>query len=365
MMKEILLIAGTRPNFIKLAPLCHTLKSEGLYSVRICHTGQHFDHAMSDVFWQLLDLPTPDFMLDCSGAGVSEIIGKTILALNKVFIENTFNLVVVFGDVNATLAGAIVSSQHNIQLMHVEAGLRSFDRTMPEEINRVLTDHLSDHLMVTEPSGLQNLEKEGINASKIHFTGNIMIESLIKTRPAWGKMDVSAILKDEKPYLVATFHRPENVDDKKNMERTLSLLFKLSKDYNIIFPIHPRTRNRIRKFNLEGKLDTYFSIITTAPLDYFTFLKLVSGAVGVITDSGGIQEETTYLHIPCITIRNNTERPVTIAEGTNILASLMDDELNSKIRGHIEEVSRIKYRNIENWDDRVSNRIAAVINTVI
>ena len=361
-MKRILLIAGTRPNFIKLAPLYHRLKAQGIHELRICHTGQHFDFSMSDVFWKLLELPAPDFMLDCSGPGVSAIIGKTVLALDKVFGENKFDLTIVFGDVNATVAGAIVSAQHRVKLMHVEAGLRSFDRNMPEEINRVLTDHISDYLMVSEPSGMINLEREGIGKDKVHFAGNIMIESLIKTRPSWERMDVSELLVDQSPYIVATFHRPENVDELKTLEQTIFLLNNLSEEYKIIFPIHPRTMQRLKEFDLFDKLERNKLIIITPALDYFKFLKLVAGAVAVITDSGGIQEETSFLNIPCITIRNNTERPVTLTEGTNILASLTNGDLNNRIGAHIRASAKKNYHQIERWDDQVSQRIAEVIN---
>lgn len=364
-MKKILLIAGTRPNFIKLAPLYHTLKNVVGYEVLICHTGQHFDSAMSDVFWKLLKLPLPNFMLNCSGGSSSEITGKTIVALSELFNEHIFSLVVVFGDVNATLSGAIVSTHNRVKLMHVEAGLRSYDRNMPEEVNRVITDHVSDYLMVSEPSGLINLEKEGIASEKLFFVGNIMIETLINSRKDWDAIDISAFTKDGRPFIVATFHRPENVDVEDNIQQLIYHLNKLSEKYNIIFPIHPRTKKRLLEFGLLGELTNNPSVVTTEPLDYFTFLKLISQSTGVITDSGGIQEETTYLRIPCITVRNNTERPITITEGTNVLYSINDPELYRKVIDYIQTKLVEVHAPIQFWDELVSNRIVKVIQQKI
>jgi UDP-N-acetylglucosamine 2-epimerase (non-hydrolysing) len=363
-MKNIILIAGTRPNFIKLAPLYHTLIKQSIFRVYVCHTGQHFDSSMSDVFWKLLRLPLPDFTLSCSGGNSSEIAGKTILALNDVFRENSFDLAIVFGDVNATLAGAIVSSQHKVKLMHVEAGLRSFDRTMPEEINRVLTDHVSDYLMVSEPAGLANLEKEGVENSKVFFVGNIMIETLISTRKEWEHIDVSHLVSDSRPYIVVTFHRPENVDTHQNLSLILEHLNRLSENYTVIFPVHPRTKKMLTEFSQSLEIVNN-AVILTEPLDYFTFLKLVSNADAVITDSGGIQEETTYLQVPCITIRNNTERPVTISEGTNLLQSLGEKLLFSNMEKHINAMKGRVTSPIKYWDDQVSNRIALIIQKML
>ena len=227
-MKKILLIAGTRPNFIKLAPLYHRLKEEPtLFKPFICHTGQHFDHNMSDIFWQNLELPPADFKLEVKGNGVADTIGKTIVAVAEIFVQQQFDLVIVFGDVNATAAGAIAAAQAQIPVMHVEAGLRSFDRTMPEEINRVITDHVSDWLMVSEPSGLYNLNKEGFDKNTYFHVGNIMIESLLNTKEKWRHAVLPLEIEhfmNEKP-VIATFHRPENVDAKINIIESRIIIF--------------------------------------------------------------------------------------------------------------------------------------------
>lgn len=359
---KILIIAGTRPNFIKIAPLYHRFKSESIFETKLCHTGQHFDRNMSASFWECLELPDPDFDLKISAGNVPDTIGKTIVGVNDLLQENKFSLVIVVGDVNATVAGAIAAAQNGIPVMHVESGLRSFDRAMPEELNRVITDHISDLLMVSEPSGLTNLKNEGIPEDKVHFVGNIMIESLIRTRNRWGNLKLSEQLETaiKSPFATATFHRPENVDTRENLEKLLEIIQGISENYKVIFPIHPRTRQRISQFGLEEVLKNK-NLVTIEPLGYFEFLKLISASAFVITDSGGIQEETTYLNIPCITIRKNTERPVTITEGTNRLAGLYDQGLRKVVESHIHEVHKHRKISIALWDDQVSERISGVI----
>lgn len=362
-MKNILLIAGTRPNFIKLAPLYHTLKKQSEFSIKVCHTGQHFDKNMSDSFWDLLEIPSPDYMLGCKGANSTEIIGRTIIALNEVLLSEKFDVVIVFGDVNATVSGAIVSSHHRVKVIHVEAGLRSFDRDMPEEVNRVITDHISDYLMVSEESGLVNLKREGIDENKTVFVGNIMIETLIQTRNKWERIETDIVDTNSK-YIVATFHRPENVDTLENLQIVVSLFEQLSGDNKIVFPIHPRTKKQLAEFNLWEKLSSNKQVIITEPLDYFTFLKLVSKANCVVTDSGGIQEETSFLNVPCVTLRKNTERPVTITNGTNKLCSIKDESLVIDIVNHIKTIQSQQPTAIKFWDDGVSSRICEVIKSI-
>ena len=318
-MRKILLIAGTRPNFIKLAPLYHRIKSEAPeIQPLICHTGQHFDFNMSDIFWQNLELPSPDFQLNIKGNGVVDTIGKTLLGINEIIGQQHFDLVIVFGDVNATAAGAIAGAQSRIPVMHVEAGLRSFDRDMPEEINRVITDHVSDYLMVSEPSGLKNLKQEGFPDSRVIMIGNIMIECLIRTKKHWEAIKLGKgiqLFYDRKP-VVATFHRPENVDNPVTLQRMIDILQGLSARHSVVFPVHPRTKSRLEQYKLMEQIENNANILLTEPLSYFEFLKLVSNARLVITDSGGVQEETSFLNIPCITFRKNTERPVTVELGT-------------------------------------------------
>jgi UDP-N-acetylglucosamine 2-epimerase (non-hydrolysing) len=359
---EILLIAGTRPNFIKIAPLFHSFKDVPAYKVKLCHTGQHYDRNMSASFWECLELPDPDFDLKISGGNVPDTIGKTIIGINDLIQKNHFDLVIVVGDVNATVAGAIAASQNGIKVMHVESGLRSFDRRMPEEINRVVTDHVSDFLMVSEPSGLDNLSREGISFEKVHMVGNIMIESLIRSRAKWSTINLGNQFNiNPGNYVVGTFHRPENVDDRKNLTRLVDIIDHISKDQKIIFPVHPRTKNRIAEFRLDHILKNE-NIISVDPLGYFEFLKLVSESKFVITDSGGLQEETTYLNIPCITIRNNTERPITLTRGTNKLIRLNDDQATLEISRHLKKIQKRKNVQIALWDDKVSQRIIKVIN---
>jgi UDP-N-acetylglucosamine 2-epimerase (non-hydrolysing) len=359
-MKKILLVAGTRPNFIKLAPLYHRIKKNATdMEAYICHTGQHFDFNMSDIFWQNLDLPSPDFQLNIKGNGVADTIGKTIIGINDVVKENSFDLMIVFGDVNATAAGAIVGVQSRIPVMHVEAGLRSFDRDMPEEINRIITDHISDYLMVSEPSGIVNLKKEGIADEKILLVGNIMIECLLRTKEHWQNILLSNDINNfylQRP-VVATFHRPENVDVQENLKRIVEILKTFSIDKPVIFPIHPRTKAKLEEHELYSVLQDDENILLTPPLSYFEFLKLISNASLVITDSGGVQEETSFLNVPCVTFRKNTERPVTVELGTNIMMSIWDDNFTAKINQHQQLILQGNKTTIPLWDNEVSFRI--------
>jgi UDP-N-acetylglucosamine 2-epimerase (non-hydrolysing) len=367
-MKKILLIAGTRPNFIKLAPLYKRIKSEapGIQPV-ICHTGQHFDFNMSDIFWQNLELPTPDYQLNIKGNGVVDTIGKTILGINDIIGQQKFDLFVVFGDVNATAAGAIVGAQSRIPVMHIEAGLRSFDNDMPEEINRKITDHISDYLMVSESSGIKNLKNEGIPDDKVFMIGNIMIECLLQTRKNWENISLDKNIQDfynRKP-VVATFHRPENVDSQHTLQRIVDILCSFSAEEPVVFPVHPRTKARLEQHKLLTKLQTDQNILLTEPLSYFEFLKLVSNSRLVITDSGGVQEETSFLNIPCVTFRKNTERPVTVELGTNLMMDIHDLNFRSLIENHVNALQKRTARNIPQWDEQVSHRIVSSIKKIL
>jgi UDP-N-acetylglucosamine 2-epimerase (non-hydrolysing) len=368
MNKKLLLIAGTRPNFVKLAPLYHRLRSEAPdIETRICHTGQHFDFSMSDIFWQNLELPNPDFQLNIQGKDVPDTIGKTILGINDIIRQHTFDIVVVFGDVNATVAGAVTGAQSRIPVMHVEAGLRSFDREMPEEINRVITDHVSDYLMVSEPNGLINLKREGFPEAKYRMVGNIMIECLLRTRKHWKDITLekeTAAFYDKQP-VVATFHRPENVDDLAALRRVTEILSGLAATQPVLFPVHPRTKARLEQSGLMAGLAGQPNLLMTQPLGYFEFLKLVSNARLVITDSGGIQEETSFLNIPCVTFRKNTERPVTIEMGTNKLMSIYDENYLKEIEVHADHIRQREYAPIPLWDDQVSARIVQAIREAL
>lgn len=358
-MKQLLLIAGTRPNFIKLAPLYHRLKLDAGFKLSICHTGQHFDFNMSDIFWQNLELPAPDFQLNIKGTGVVDTIGKSILGINEVIKNNLFDLIIVFGDVNATVAGAIAGVQSHIPVMHVEAGLRSFDREMPEEINRIITDHICNYLIVSEPSGIKNLQKEGFEADKYCMAGNIMIECLLNTRTSWEKTKLSnaAEVFYQKRPIVATFHRPENVDNKNNLQRMVNILMALAASHPIVFPVHPRTRAMLDLHGFMDILQKEAEILIIEPLSYFEFLKLVSNARLVITDSGGVQEETSFLNVPCVTFRKNTERPITVELGTNLMMSIWEETFIEKIETHIKNINNRNPQKIPMWDNEVSSRI--------
>jgi len=363
---KILLIAGTRPNFIKLAPLYHQLKTTE-FVIKICHTGQHYDKNMSDSFWESLQIPEPDFNLNVRGNSVPEIIGKTTIKIGKLLSNEKFNLAIVFGDVNATAAGAIAAVQLRVPVLHVESGLRSYDRDMPEENNRIITDHISDFLMVSENSGLENLKKEGINDEKVFFVGNIMIECLLMTKKKWENIILDNNIIDfmnNQKVVVATFHRPENVDKKKDLTKIVNIITTVASKKKVILPLHPRTRNSLEKHDLLYHLKQK-NILLTEPKNYFSFLHLVSKSDFVITDSGGIQEETSFLKIPCITFRKNTERPVTIDLGTNILLDINEQFVLKKIESHINSIpSKIK-EEIPLWDINVSNRIVEIIKNSI
>jgi UDP-N-acetylglucosamine 2-epimerase (non-hydrolysing) len=360
MRKKIVSVVGARPNFIKIAAL-HKAFSEmtGIVSHKICHTGQHFDKKMSDVFFTELELPKPDYFLGVSGGSHAQQTAQIILEFEKVLLLEKPDLVIVVGDVNSTMACALVASKLNIPLAHIEAGLRSFDREMPEETNRKVTDVLSDYLFVTEQSGVDNLLKEGVDEQKIFFVGNVMIDSLYNYLP---QAKCSPICKElsikPKDYILVTFHRPSNVDDFESLVQLQSFLNKLSELKTVVFPIHPRTRSNFEKHSLMTGLNT--NIRLTDPIGYIDFIALQLHALLVITDSGGIQEETTALQVQCLTVRNNTERPVTVEIGTNQLIGtnydLVIEEAIKRIKGQLKKGS-LPYL----WDGKSASRIARII----
>lgn len=359
-MKKIISVVGARPNFMKIAPLHRAFLNHRSHIIhKICHTGQHFDANMSAVFFDELGLPEPDFFLGVGGGGHAEQTGKVMIAFEKICLEEKPDLVVVVGDVNSTLAASLVAVKLGISVIHIESGLRSFDKNMPEEINRILTDSISDFLFVTEQSGLDNLLKEGVASEKIFFVGNTMIDNLVYSLP---RIANSSIVKDSGltpgNYAVATFHRPSNVDDDEKLRELLPGLNRLSEKIDIVFPMHPRTRKNLDKNNLIKEIGSRITI--TNPLGYLDFMALVKNARLVLTDSGGIQEETTYLRKPCITLRDSTERPVTIDLGTNFLVGSDIAEairtaeeilINGGKKGEIPPL----------WDGNAAERIADII----
>jgi len=317
MAARILCVAGARPNFVKLAPLVAALERDPDFSAFIVHTGQHYDDQMSGQFFRDLGLPAPKFNLSVGLGSHAQQTAEIMKRFEPVVIEERPDAVLVVGDVNSTMACALVAKKLQIPVVHVESGLRSFDRAMPEEINRVVTDAISDFLLVTEDSGRRNLLAEGIAPDRIHLVGNLMIDSLRINVQKAGQSDILARLGAvTKSYGLVTLHRPSNVDDPAQLAEIIETLSTIASEVPLYFPVHPRTRARLK----DHTIDVHARIQLIDPLGYLDFLRLMSDSLVVLTDSGGIQEETTALGIPCLTLRDNTERPVTIEEGTNILA---------------------------------------------
>jgi len=329
---KILSIVGARPNFMKVAPLCEQFAARGIPHLLV-HTGQHYDHRMSKLFFDELGIPRPDRDLGVGSGTQAEQTAEIMKRLEPVLLEEKPDLMIVVGDVTSTMAATITAAKLGIPVAHVESGLRSFDRTMPEEINRLLTDAIADWHFTTEQSANENLKREGVAAEKIFFVGNTMIDTLVKhAERAAGSTILETIGVAPKGYGVVTLHRPSNVDSRENLTVIMTALHEIARELPLVFPIHPRTRKRL--FELFGSCEMFETlppsevsdhaersqgILLTEPLGYLDFLRLTSQARLVFTDSGGIQEETTVLGVPCITIRENTERPVTVTRGTNIL----------------------------------------------
>ncbi len=322
---KIINVVGARPNFIKIAPIHRALNKIDSVESLIVHTGQHYDERMSDIFFNQLELPKPDFYLGIGGGSHTHQKANVMLAFEKICNSEKPDVVLVVGDVNATAACSITAIKMGIRTVHVEAGLRSGDRDMPEEINRIITDAICDDLFITEHSGLINLAKEGVPDSKVHFVGNVMIDSLVYFRK---KASYDGILNTlglkPKKYILMTMHRPSNVDNVDSLNKILQIIRNACAHNNVVFPVHPRTENNLKKFNLWDKLSTINGLHIMGPQGYLQFLNLMDNALMIITDSGGIQEETTYLQVPCITFRSSTERPITVELGTNVLISELD-----------------------------------------
>ena len=361
-MKKIISVVGARPNFMKVAPI-HKAFQRYNNEVKhlICHTGQHYDKKMSKIFFEDLEMPRPDFYLGVGSGSHAEQTANVMIEFEKVLLSEEPDLIIVVGDVNSTVACSLVAAKLNIKVAHVEAGLRSFDRTMPEEINRLLTDAISDYLFVSEKSGLINLSNEGIGKDKVYFVGNVMIDSLIHYL---SKADKSNILSDysltPSKYILVTLHRPSNVDSGDFLKDLMSLFKNLSAEKKIIFPVHPRTKKNMEEAGYNNSMNK--NIILTDPVGYIDFLALTKNAELIITDSGGIQEESTYLGVQCITVRNNTERPSTVELGTN---QLIGTDLKKVEKSAMEILSgKIKKGKIpELWDGKTSEKIAEILLT--
>ena len=389
MAMKIHLIAAARPNFMKIAPLYHALKKETWAEPVIVHTGQHYDLNMSDVFFQDLELPEPDIHLGVGSGSHAEQTGQVMIAYEKILLETRPDMVVVVGDVNSTVActlAAVKIQAHGSKLKvqsktknsikstnsinstrpivaHLEAGLRSFDRTMPEEINRLVTDTLADILWTPSPDGDQNLIREGVAPSKIQRVGNIMIDSLEMLRGTIEKQNVCSELNlDAGDYGLVTLHRPSNVDDAQILKRLCNALTDIAKQIPLVFPIHPRTRKNIENLNLMADLEKEKQLIISEPLNYINFMNLVFNCRFALTDSGGIQEETTYLGIPCLTLRPNTERPISVEQGTNKLCN--PDNLEDNLQEVLSTKKSVKPK-IELWDGHTAERVVESIEKLL
>jgi UDP-N-acetylglucosamine 2-epimerase (non-hydrolysing) len=318
-MLRIINVAGARPNFMKVAPVIDEMRrrSARIQSLLV-HTGQHYDESMSDSFFEDLEIPRPELNLEIGSGSHCEQTARVMLAFERVLLEHPADWVVVVGDVNSTMAAAIVAAKMNIRVAHVEAGLRSRDRTMPEEINRVVTDALADLLLTPSRDADQNLLREGIAPERIRFVGNVMIDSLNRNLDKARRSRILESLQLEaKQFCAMTLHRPSNVDDKATLSGIIDAVEIISRRLPIVFPVHPRTRQRLAAFNLDERARSIRALRLIDPLGYLDFLQLYSNSRLVLTDSGGIQEETTVLGIPCLTLRPNTERPITVSEGSN------------------------------------------------
>ncbi len=317
---KIACVVGARPNFMKIAPILEAMKPYPKLQPLLVHTGQHYDYEMSGVFFEDLNIPEPYIHLGVGSGSHAVQTAKIMIEFEKVVGEHQPDLVLVVGDVNSTLACALVAAKLHIPVAHVEAGIRSFDRSMPEEINRILTDAVSDYLFPPSKHGCENLRREGVPEEKIFLVGDVMIDTLLKYKE---KAAATPVLDDlglqKGNYALMTMHRPHNVDIKENLLKILRAIQKIQSKISIVFPMHPRTRNRIKEFQLNEKMSDMKNLVITEPVGYLRFLNLMMYAKFVITDSGGMQEETTVFNIPCLTLRENTERPETIDEGTNTL----------------------------------------------
>jgi UDP-N-acetylglucosamine 2-epimerase (non-hydrolysing) len=360
--KIVHLVAAARPNFMKVAPLYHQLAREGWCAARIVHTGQHYDANMSDAFFRDLGLPEPAHHLEVGSGSHAEQTGRTMIAYEAVCQREPPAAIVVVGDVNATAACALVGAKLWIPVVHLEAGLRSRDRRMPEEINRLVTDAISDLLWTPSRDADANLLAEGIPPEKIECVGNIMIDSFEMLRSRIAALDARSRLGIAGPYAIVTLHRPSNVDVRESLAALVQSLIELSRELTVLFAVHPRTRHRLQEFALLASLTAVPAMRLTEPLSYIEFMSLVMGCTIAITDSGGVQEETTYLGIPCATLRENTERPVTVSEGTNRL--LKPAELAAAARTALAG-QWPRGRRPELWDGQTAQRAAASLRRLI
>ena len=359
-MKTVLIVVGTRPNLIKITKFKQCFEKYDNLDLKILHTGQHYDYKMSEIFFDQLGIPKPNCIFKLEAETAVAKIAEMMVKFEEYINELKPDLVLVPGDVNSSMACGITASRLGYPVGHIEAGLRSFDRSMPEEINRLLIDELADLFFVTEPSGLKNLKDEQKDKGNVHFVGNTMIDSLVQFKPVFDKSGVlNKLGVKPKSYFVFTFHRPGNVDEPNKLRELVKTIKGIAASNQVIFPIHPRTKNNLEKYYLWEEVQ-HENIIITEPTGYIDFMQLISNSMGVITDSGGIQEETTYMQVPCLTIRPNTERPVTNEIGSNTLLPLNQEV----ILAQVEKIRSGTYKKgeiPEKWDGNATDRIVAQI----
>lgn len=354
-------VVGARPNFVKMAPLMHAMLNRDGIEPILLHTGQHYDLDMSDIFFQDLELPLPDIHLGVGSGSHARQTAEIMVRFEEVLQRERPCVVLVVGDVNSTLACSIVAAKMGVPVAHVEAGLRSFDRSMPEEINRIVTDALSDYLFTTCAEANDNLKREGITESKVFLVGNVMIDALLanlekaKERQAWKRLGLK-----QGEYAVLTLHRPTSVDNRRTFLDILEALAVIQREIPIVFPAHPRTKGRLNEFDLADCLKGMPYLQVIEPLGYLDFLSLLNQARFVLTDSGGIQEETTVLNIPCLTLRENTERPVTIRKGTNIIVGTNQDRIIAESRNILTGLGKRSHVP-ELWDGKAAERIVTIL----
>jgi UDP-N-acetylglucosamine 2-epimerase (non-hydrolysing) len=356
--KTILIVVGTRPNFIKVTQFKKIADQEfpGFFDIKIVHTGQHYDDKMADIFFSQFEL-TPDFFLEIPASSPNVQMAEVMLRLEPVAKDLEADLIMVTGDVNSTFAASLTANKMNIPLAHIESGLRSFDRSMPEEINRILTDEISDYLFITEQSGIENLLNEGKTKDQLFAVGNTMIDTMVAFEDNIQQSPILEQLDLQKgAFVLMTMHRPATVDNRKELLKLLQLIENITKTDTLVFPIHPRTVKQLHQFDLYQQLESNSNVLLTDPMGYFAFQKLIANCKYILTDSGGIQEESTFRSVPCLTLRPNTERPSTITVGSNTLVPFDLDEIQ-KIICAIQE-GRYKKGDIPpKWDGRATYRI--------
>lgn len=365
-MKRFAIVAGARPNFMKIAPILRELDLHAGLKTVLIHTGQHYDRNLSDVFFEELGIRKPDISLGVGSGSHAQQTADVMVAIEKVLVdaaslEQPFDQLIVVGDVNSTLAAAVAAAKVHVSVAHVEAGLRSFDREMPEEINRLVTDSISDLLLCSEPAGVENLQREGHGAEKVHLVGNVMIDTLLtQVERAKRQGTLGTLELEPNSYGVVTLHRPSNVDQAETLEALLQVLVDVSAQLPLVFPVHPRTKARIEEFGLSQVLEKAENVRLLDPQGYLDFLCLTSQAKVIVTDSGGLQEESTALRVPCLTMRANTERPVTCDEGSGTLIGNSAERLRAQLESVLEGTYK-QGKCPELWDGKAAQRIVEIL----